>query len=146
MDPNLLNVFVSVVFANSPTVFRIVRGITLDLQTRDYVAAARVLGAGPIRVIFKHVLPNAISIVVTLIPFSVVGVITALTALDFIGFGLPDSYPSWGRLLSDGTQNLDYPWIVASVFSGMVAVLLLVTFVGEAVREAFDPKKFTTYR
>ena len=67
-------------------------------------------------------------------------------ALDFIGFGLPDSYPSWGRLLSDGTQNLDYPWIVASVFSGMVAVLLLVTFVGEAVREAFDPKKFTTYR
>ena len=95
---------------------------------------------------FKHVLPNAISIVVTLIPFSVVGVITALTALDFIGFGLPDSYPSWGRLLSDGTQNLDYPWIVASVFSGMVAVLLLVTFVGEAVREAFDPKKFTTYR
>ena len=115
-------------------------------KARDYVAAARVLGAGPIRVIFKHVLPNAISIVVTLIPFSVVGVITALTALDFIGFGLPDSYPSWGRLLSDGTQNLDYPWIVASVFSGMVAVLLLVTFVGEAVREAFDPKKFTTYR
>lgn len=115
-------------------------------KARDYVAAARVLGAGPIRVIFKHVLPNAISIVVTLIPFSVVGVITALTALDFIGFGLPDSYPSWGRLLSDGTQNLDYPWIVASVFSGMVTVLLLVTFVGEAVREAFDPKKFTTYR
>ena len=115
-------------------------------KARDYVAAARVLGAGPIRVIFKHVLPNAISIVITLVPFSVVGVITALTALDFIGFGLPDSYPSWGRLLSDGTQNLDYPWIVASVFSGMVAVLLLVTFVGEAVREAFDPKKFTTYR
>ena len=115
-------------------------------KAKDYVAAARVLGAGPMRVIFKHVLPNAISIVVTLIPFSVVGVITALTALDFIGFGLPDSYPSWGRLLSDGTQNLDYPWIVASVFSGMVAVLLLVTFVGEAVREAFDPKKFTTYR
>ena len=128
-------------------------GITYYMRTaayrekaRDYVAAARVLGAGPIRVIFRHVLPNAISIVVTLLPFSVVGVITALTALDFIGFGLPDTYPSWGRILGDGVTNLDYPWIVASVFGGMVTVLLLVTFVGEAVREAFDPKKFTTYR
>ena len=128
-------------------------GITYYMRTaayrekaRDYVAAARVLGAGPIRVIFRHVLPNAISIVVTLLPFSVVGVITALTALDFIGFGLPDTYPSWGRILQDGVTNLDYPWIVASVFGGMVTVLLLVTFVGEAVREAFDPKKFTTYR
>ena len=128
-------------------------GITYYMRTaayrekaRDYVAAARVLGAGPVRVIFRHVLPNAISIVVTLLPFSVVGVITALTALDFIGFGLPDTYPSWGRILQDGVANLDYPWIVGSVFGGMVAVLLLVTFVGEAVREAFDPKKFTTYR
>ena len=128
-------------------------GITYYMRTaayrekaRDYVAAARVLGAGPARVIFRHVLPNAVSIVVTLLPFSVVGVITALTALDFIGFGLPDKYPSWGRILQDGVTNLDYPWIVASVFGGMVAVLLLVTFVGEAVREAFDPKKFTTYR
>ena len=128
-------------------------GITYYMRTaayrekaRDYVAAARVLGAGPFRVIFRHVLPNAISIVVTLLPFSVVGVITALTALDFLGFGLPDTYPSWGRILEDGVGNLDYPWIVASVFGGMVSVLLLVTFVGEAVREAFDPKKFTTYR
>ena len=128
-------------------------GITYYMRTaayrekaRDYVAAARVLGAGPVRVIFRHVLPNAISIVVTLLPFSVVGVITALTALDFIGFGLPDTYPSWGRILQDGVTNLDYPWIVASVFGGMVSVLLLVTFVGEAIREAFDPKKFTTYR
>ncbi|MBB07796.1 MAG: hypothetical protein CMN03_05990 [Roseibacillus sp.] len=128
-------------------------GITYYMRTaayrekaRDYVAAARVLGAGPVRVIFRHVLPNAISIVVTLLPFSVVGVITALTALDFIGFGLPDTYPSWGRILQDGVSNLGDPWIVASVFGGMVSVLLLVTFVGEAVREAFDPKKFTTYR
>ena len=64
------------------------------------------LGAGPIRVIFRHVLPNAISIVVTLLPFSVVGVITALTALDFIGFGLPDTYPSWGRILQDASRTL----------------------------------------
>ena len=122
------------------------RTATYKEKARDYVAAARVLGAGPFRVIFRHVLPNAISTLVTLLPFSVAAIITALTALDFIGFGLPDTYPSWGRLLADGVSNLDSPWIVASVFSGMVAVLLLVTFVGEAVREAFDPKKFTTYR
>jgi len=122
------------------------RTATYKEKARDYVAAARVIGAGPGRVIFRHVLPNAVSTVVTLLPFSVAAIITSLTALDFIGFGLPDTYPSWGRLLSDGVSHLDSPWIVASVFGGMVAVLLLVTFVGEAVREAVDPKKFTTYR
>ena len=109
-------------------------------------AAARLLGASSLRVIFRHVLPNAISIIVTLLPFSVAAIITSLTALDFIGFGLPEQYPSWGRLLSDGVAHVDTPWIVSSVFAGMVAVLLLITFVGEAIREAFDPKKFTTYR
>ena len=122
------------------------RTATYREKAKDYVAAARLLGASPMRVIFRHVLPNAISIVVTLLPFSVAAIITSLTALDFIGFGLPDQYPSWGRLLSDGVTNVDTPWIVSSVFAGMVAVLLLITFVGEAIREAFDPKKFTTYR
>jgi microcin C transport system permease protein len=122
------------------------RTATYREKAKDYVAAARLLGASPFRVIFRHILPNAISIVVTLLPFSVAAIITSLTALDFIGFGLPEKYPSWGRLLSDGVTNIDYPWIVSAVFVGMVTVLLLVTFVGEAVREAFDPKKFTTYR
>jgi len=122
------------------------RTATYREKAKDYVAAARLLGASSFRVIFRHVLPNAISIVVTLLPFSVAGIITSLTALDFIGFGLPEQYPSWGRLLSDGVANVDTPWIVSSVFASMVGVLLLVTFVGEAVREAFDPKKFTTYR
>ena len=122
------------------------RTATYREKAKDYVAAARLLGASPLRVIFRHVLPNAISIVVTLLPFSVAAIITSLTALDFIGFGLPDQYPSWGRLLSDGVTHVDTPWIVSSVFAGMVAVLLLITFIGEAIREAFDPKKFTTYR
>ncbi|MDX1679905.1 MAG: ABC transporter permease subunit [Akkermansiaceae bacterium] len=122
------------------------RTATYREKAKDYVAAARLLGATPTRVIFRHVLPNVISIVVTLLPFSVAAIITSLTALDFIGFGLPEQYPSWGRLLSDGVTHVDTPWIVSSAFAGMVAVLLLVTFVGEAVREAFDPKKFTVYR
>jgi microcin C transport system permease protein len=122
------------------------RTSTYREKARDYVAAARVQGAGTTRVIFRHILPNAIATIVTLLPFSVAGLTSSLTALDFLGFGLPDTYPSWGRVLDDGTQNLSSPWIVASVFGVMVTVLLVITFIGEAIREAFDPKKFTTYQ
>ena len=123
------------------------RAATYREKARDYVAAARVLGAGPGRIIFKHVLPNNIALLVTLIPFSITGISSSLTALDFIGFGLSEDYASWGRLLSNGVENMrGAPWIVTSVFLVLVLVLLLVTFVGEALREAFDPKKFTTYR
>jgi microcin C transport system permease protein len=128
------------------TVAMYLRTSTYREKARDYVAAARVQGAGTLRVIFRHILPNAISTLVTLLPFSIAGLATLLTALDFLGFGLPEKYPSWGRLLDDGTSNLSSPWIVSSVFGTMVGVLLLITFVGEAIREAFDPKKFTTYQ
>jgi microcin C transport system permease protein len=122
------------------------RTSTYKEKARDYTAAAQVLGAGSARIIFTHILPNTISTVVTFIPFTVAGAITALTALDFLGFGLPPPTPSWGEMLKQGTQNLKFaPWIVTSAFTAMVIVLTLVTFVGEAVREAFDPKKFTVY-
>lgn len=115
-------------------------------KARDYVAAAEALGAGNGRIIFKHVLPNSLSTLVTFIPFTVAAAITGLTALDFLSFGLPVPTPSWGELLKQGTTNLQSPWIVLSAFGAMVTVLLLVTFIGEAVREAFDPKKFTLYQ
>ena len=115
-------------------------------KARDYVASARLLGAGTGRVIFKHILPNSIAILVTLAPFEVAAIITELAALDFLGFGLPPEEPSWGRLLREGTEDFNYPWIVSSAFVAMTTALVLVTFVGEAVREAFDPKKFTTYQ
>jgi microcin C transport system permease protein len=122
------------------------RTATYKEKERDYVAAARLLGASTPRIIFHHVLPNVIAILVTLAPFEVAGVITALASLDFLGFGLPPDVPSWGRLLHEGVDNFNYPWIVTSAFTAMGATLVLVTFVGEAVREAFDPKKFTTYQ
>ena len=121
------------------------RTATYKEKERDYVAAARLLGASTPRVIFHHVLPNVIAILVTLAPFEVAGVITALASLDFLGFGLPPDVPSWGRLLHEGVDNFNYPWIVTSAFVAMGSTLVLVTFIGEAVREAFDPKKFTTY-
>jgi microcin C transport system permease protein len=122
------------------------RTATYREKARDYVAAARLMGAGTGRIIFRHVLPNTIAIVVTLLPFSVTGLIGSLMALDYLGFGLPVEYPSWGRLLAEGSENLSAPWIVSGGFFGTVIILVLVTFVGEAVREAFDPKKFTTYK
>ncbi len=115
-------------------------------KERDYIAAARVLGAGTPRILFKHLMPNTLSIIVTLIPFTMSGMIFALTSLDYLGFGLPPEYASWGRLLNDGLANMSSPWLITSTFVVLVGLLVLITFIGEAVREAFDPKKFTYYR
>ncbi len=120
---------------------------TYKEKARDYVAAAQVLGASDSRIILHHILPNTAATLVTFVPFTVAGAISSLTALDFLGFGLPVPTPSWGELLRQGTQQLTLaPWIVLSAFTAMTLVLTLVTFVGEAIREAFDPKKFTLYR
>jgi microcin C transport system permease protein len=121
------------------------RTSTYREKAREYVTAARALGASTPRILFLHILPNSLSILVTFIPFSVASGVTALTALDYLGFGLPPPTPSWGELLAQGTANLQYPWIVTSVVVAMTAVLLMVAYVGEAIREAFDPKQFTYY-
>jgi len=128
-------------------------GITYLMRTaayrdkeRDYIAASRVLGAGTPRIIFRHLLPNTVSILITLIPFTISGLVFSLTSLDYLGFGLPPEYASWGRLLNDGLSNLSAPWMVSSAFAALLILLILITFVGEAIREAYDPKKFTYYR
>ncbi|MBC7980387.1 MAG: ABC transporter permease subunit [Armatimonadetes bacterium] len=115
-------------------------------KERDYISAARVLGAGTTRIIFRHLLPNTVAIIVTLVPFTISSLIFSLTALDYLGFGLPPEYATWGRLLNDGLSNLSSPWLVSSTFFVLVGLLVLITFIGEAVREAFDPKKYSYYR
>ena len=122
------------------------RTAALKEKARDYIAASRVIGASTPRILYRHLLPNSIAIVVTLIPFSVSAVVLSLTSLDYLGFGLPEKNASWGRLLKFGLEQLSSPWLVTSAFVSLVALLVLVTFVGEAVREAFDPKKYTYYR
>jgi microcin C transport system permease protein len=120
---------------------------TYKEKSRDYIAAARVIGASNTRIMFRHILPNVLSTLVTFMPFTIVSAITAITALDFLGFGLPAPTPSLGELLKQGTATLrTAPWIVMSAFGTLVILLTIVTFIGEAVRESFDPKKFTTYR
>lgn len=121
------------------------RTSTYKEKAREYVTAARALGASNLRIVFRHILPNTISVIVTFIPFSVATGVTALTALDYLGFGLQPPTPSWGELLAQGTNNLQAPWIVTSVVVAMTAVLLMVTYIGEAIREAFDPKIFAYY-
>lgn len=114
-------------------------------KSRDYILAARAIGASHGRIILSHILPNTMAVIVTLLPFSIAGGISALTALDYLGFGLPPPAPSWGELLQQGVERLDKPWIVLSTVSVLSVVLVLVTFVGEAIREAFDPRRFSIY-
>jgi microcin C transport system permease protein len=116
------------------------RGEFLRLKTMTYIKAARAAGIGPISIFFRQILPNALTPVITIMPFSLIGGITALTALDFLGFGLPPPTPSWGEMLSQGLNNLYAPWIAISTVSALFITLLLATFIGEGVREAFDPK------
>lgn len=120
---------------------------TYKEKSRDYIASARVIGASDARIIFRHIMPNVLSTLVTFMPFTIVAAISAITALDFLGFGLPAPTPSLGELLKQGTANLrTAPWIVISAFGTLVALLTLVTFIGEAIRESFDPKTFSIYR
>jgi microcin C transport system permease protein len=122
-----------------------IRTITYKEKARDYVLAARALGASNSRIIFRHIIPNTISIIVTYVPFSISGGIVALTSLDYLGFGLPPPTPSWGELLQQAWANFSSWWLGLSVICAMVATLVSVTFIGEAIREAFDPKMHTVY-
>jgi microcin C transport system permease protein len=121
------------------------RTVTYKERERDYVLAARVLGASHGRIILRHILPNTVAVIVTYAPFSVSSGIVALTSLDYLGFGLPPPTPSWGELLAQGWTYMSAWWIVASVVGAMVVTLVAVTFIGEAVREALDPKRYTIY-
>jgi microcin C transport system permease protein len=116
------------------------RGEFLKLKNMTYVKAAKALGTGPVRILFQQILPNALTPVITIMPFSLIAGITALTALDFLGFGLPPPMPSWGELLSQGLNNLYAPWIAVSTVAALFITLLLATFIGEGIREAFDPR------
>ncbi len=108
---------------------------------RPYVRAARALGVSNSRIILRHVLPNALVATITFMPFTLAGSVTILTSLDFLGFGLPPGSPSLGELLAQGKANLQAPWLGVSGFVVIGLMLSLLIFIGEGVRDAFDPKK-----
>ena len=106
----------------------------------EYVRAARALGMNNRQVMFRHILPNALVATMTFLPFILSGSITTLTALDFLGFGLPPGSPSLGELLAQGKANLHAPWLGITAFTVLALQLSLLVFIGEGVRDAFDPR------
>jgi ABC-type microcin C transport system permease subunit YejE len=117
-----------------------IRGEFYREKARDYVAAAIATGVSEPAIMFRHILPNALTPVVSFAPFVIVANIGSLVALDFLGFGLPAPTPSWGELIGQGMDNLTKWWLVFFPLGALFLTLLLVVFIGEAVREAFDPK------
>lgn len=116
-------------------------------KTREYCLAAKSYGASGWRIVFRHLLPNCLTPLVTFTPFAVVGAIFALTGLDYLGYGLPPPTPSWGEMMDQALQadNRDKLWLTLAPFGAITITLVLVVFIGESVREAFDPKQYSKY-
>jgi microcin C transport system permease protein len=123
------------------TLISVVRAEFLRARNFDYVRAAKALGVRERTIIFRHVLPNALVSVFTFVPFLITGAITTLASLDFLGFGLPSGSPSLGELLQQGKNNPQSPWLGLIGFTSLAILLSLWLFVGEAVRDAFNPRK-----
>ncbi len=143
--PNFMILILIMAFFGWIGITWVMRTMTYREKEKEYVLAVRSLGASHFRIIFRHIIPNTISVIVTYAPFAISGGIVTLTSLDYLGFGLPAPTPSWGELLSQGWQNMEAWWISASVVGALVVTLMTVTFTGEGIREAFDPKKHTIY-
>lgn len=119
----------------------VVRAEFLRGRNLEYVRAARALGMRNVAIMFRHILPNAMVSTMTFLPFILTGAIGTLTALDFLGFGLPAGAPSLGELVAQGKSNLQAPWLGISAFAVLAIMLSLLVFIGEAARDAFDPRK-----
>ena len=124
------------------TLVDVVRAEFLRGRNLEYVRAARALGMTNNRLMFRHILPNAMVATVTFMPFILTGAITTLTSLDFLGFGLPAGSPSLGELIAQGKNNLQAPWLGITAFLVMSVMLTLLVFIGEACRDALDPRKY----
>ncbi len=119
----------------------VVRAEFLRVRNFEYARAAHALGLSHTAVVIRHLLPNAVVAALTFMPFVLNGTITTLTSLDFLGFGLPPGSPSLGELLAQGKSNLQAPWLGITGFFAVATLLSLLVFIGEAVRDAFDPRK-----
>lgn len=139
--PSFSSLLVIMLFFSWMSLVGVVRAEFLRARNFDYVRAARALGVSTPRIMFRHVLPNAMVATLTLLPFILTGAITTLTSLDFLGFGMPPGSASMGELLAQGKNNLQAVWLGLTAFFSLAILLTLLTFIGEAVRDAFDPRK-----
>jgi len=122
------------------------RGEVYREKSRDYVAAAIAQGESHHKIMFKHILPNSLTPIVSFFPFALVAAISSLVALDFLGFGLPAPTPSWGEMVNQGLENIMKWHLIVFPLTALFFTLMMVVFIGEAIREAFDPKVFSRLR
>jgi len=139
--PTFLSLLLILLFFSWTNLVSVVRAEFLRTRNFEFVKAAQSLGAGNLRIMYKHILPNAVIATITFVPFLLSEAITALTALDFLGLGLSQDYPSLGDLVRQGKDNLQAPWIGLSIFFALSTLLTLLIFIGEGVRDAFDARK-----
>lgn len=143
--PSIFILFLIFLFFGWSTGHSSMRSVTYKEKTREYVLSARAQGASHGRVLFKHLLPNNLFLIITALPFLIHGNLSALTSLDFLGFGLQPPTPSIGELIEQGKSHWNKPWILGSVVSAFTILLIMITFIGESLREAFDPKKYSKF-
>lgn len=124
-----------------PSLVSVVRAEFLRGRHLEYVKAAKALGVTDSKIMFKHILPNAMIATLTFMPYLFTGALTTLTSLDFLGFGLPLGSASLGEMVAQGKDNLHAPWIAITAFVSLSTILILLVFIGEATRDAFDPRK-----
>jgi microcin C transport system permease protein len=146
VKPNLIMLAVLLALFGWVGISFYMRGEFYREKAKDYVAAAIAQGESRASIMFSHILPNALTPVISFAPFAIVGSIGALVGLDFLGFGLPPPTPSWGELMNQGKQNIQDWHVVTFPLAALFVTLNLVVFIGEAVREAFDPKVFSRLR
>lgn len=139
--PTFLSLLVILLLFSWTGLTGMVRAEFLRLRNFEYVKAAQVLGVGNFRIMFRHILPNALVTSITFIPFIMAEAITSLSALDFLGLGLSQDYPSLGDLVRQGKDNLQAPWIGVSIFVVLSGLLSMLIFIGEGVRDVFDTRK-----
>jgi microcin C transport system permease protein len=139
--PNVYWLFLIMLLFGWTTLVGLVRAEFLKARHLDYVRAARSLGVTDQTIMLRHILPNAMSSSLSQLPFMLTANITALTALDFLGYGLPPDAASLGELLLQGKSNLNSPWLALSGFFTLAIVLSLLIYIGEATRDAFDPRR-----
>ena len=140
-QPSVLLLFVLLSLFSWMGLSDYVRAEFLRGRNMEYVKAAKALGVGSITIMWRHLLPNSMTPVITFIPFRISAAILALTSLDFLGLGVPPSTPSLGELLAQGKANIDAWWLSLSSFSILVITLVLLIFIGEALRDTYDPRK-----
>ena len=141
ITPNFWILLILLLLFSWMSLVGVVRAEFLRARNFDYVKAAKCLGMSNSRIVIKHLLPNAMVATITYLPFILAASVTTLTSLDFLGFGLPPGSASLGELLNQGKNNLQAPWLGITGFIAISILLSLLVFIGEAIRDAFDPRK-----